>query len=104
MKSAFWTANQPGYLRKSASSVIHTAATAASTAAPPTSTCHDLAPSRGAERRMPSAVQPGNANGLVLQATRVERIAGIASTVHGDPRSAQACPPCPPRPPRDPTG
>src|SRR6185436_18172643 len=48
MKSAFWTASQPGYVRKSADSVTHKATTDAATAVTTTATCQKgVAPRTG---------------------------------------------------------
>ena len=87
MKSAFWAARHPGYRRKSASSVIHTAAIAASTAAAPTSSCHDGVPSRPAARRAPTAGK-GRDSGLIPRVVMVDGTAAL--TLSGPEPEAQA--------------
>src|SRR5215211_7856072 len=84
-RSAFCTASQPGYLRKSAWTVSHTAAADARTAAPPTTSSHHATRglrSESAHRFVVSGQDPGA--GIISGGSRARRAFDDARR-HRDP-------------------
>src|SRR3954449_4473170 len=75
-KSAFWTASQPGYVRKSADSVTHRAAADAAIAPTRTATCHQ-GRGRAAVTPPPDTHRAYSQYGCHTKARREAREAGV---------------------------